>query len=270
MYNRIKRRVQYECFKFKAKLFKYLLRKYPMPIYFKEKHNILTERDHTDNWEHALKYKTFTDSIALITHFIPLVKPQSIGIDIGANEGITTVAMARVARKVIAFEPIPENQVRFKENLAVNGIKNVVLEDLAVSKNCGSASINIHAAGGHHSFFDTKVSSKIETREVKTITLDKYCRQSSLDRIGFLKIDVEGAEILVLQGASELLTQKKIENIVFEHSPFILNNIGRPLDEVYQYLKQYGYVIKDYQFREISEKEILILKQCDLLATLAD
>jgi hypothetical protein len=103
-------------------------------------------------------------------------------------------------------------------------------------------------------------AKEFELRQVKVITGDSYVKQNNLNRINFLKIDVEGSENLVLFGFQETLAAGKIDVIQFEytwganiHVNFLLNNF-------YEFLKPFGFSIgriypnhvnfKDYIFSD--------------------
>lgn len=133
--------------------------------------------------------------------------------DVGANVGVFSVAAAALGGSVIAFEPdswlaallertraLPENRkLDLKVVTAAISDKNGVAEFIIAER--GRASNALAAAGGR-----TQMGGARATCLVPTLTLD--CVGEVLPWPEFIKIDVEGAELLVLEGASKLLRQR--------------------------------------------------------------
>ena len=124
-------------------------------------------------------------------------------IDVGANIGLSTILMARVARTVFAFEASPKNATFLRRNLQLNGIENVRVFGNALSHEPGS--VRIHeadfGAGSHVVPSAHLAAGELPTVEIACLTLDSL----SLPTIDFIKIDVEGHEPNVLAGARALL-----------------------------------------------------------------
>lgn len=144
--------------------------------------------------------------------------PGNTVMDIGANIGQWTLRMAnKVGYEgcVYSFEPIPLIHESLKKTLFINNLSQVTVSPLAIDNQTGDSEfiipidVNDRAIHGE-SKLNTKgeswLSEKIKkTRiiEVKTITLDEFASQQSLVRLDFVKIDVEGAEIRVLEGGQK-------------------------------------------------------------------
>lgn len=97
---------------------------------------------------------------------------------------------------------------------------------------------------GCSSLFERKVLSSIPVKKinVSVVYLDKFCKGNKIDYINFLKIDAEGAEWEILQGANNLITNKKIHMIQFEYGgTFPDANIT--LYQIYSYLTSKDYTI---------------------------
>jgi FkbM family methyltransferase len=97
---------------------------------------------------------------------------------------------------------------------------------------------------GCSSLYERTVLSDIPVKKivVPVISLDIFCKQQGIEAIDFLKIDVEGAEWDVLQGAHGLISQKKIRFIQFEYGG-TYPDAAITLEQVYAYLTEQGYVI---------------------------
>ena len=129
------------------------------------------------------------------------IKPGDVVIDCGANHGFSTVLFAKwvgPAGKVHAFEPSSHNMAILKENLRLNGIKNVVCHQVAVGAATGTVPISSHPnasivldAPADHSF-----------EKVSLVRLDDVLEEETPN---FLKVDVEGFELEALKGACRIL-----------------------------------------------------------------
>jgi len=132
--------------------------------------------------------------------------------DVGANMGYYSLLLSSVATEVVAFEPDPRNHA----HLLGQHISNLTLVPQAVSDSCGTASFdNSDASTVGHLLLDSSTPSQFT---VETTTLDHY-RQShpTAAPVSAVKMDVEGYEILGLQGATEL-TQKDQPVYLIEYS----------------------------------------------------
>ena len=148
--------------------------------------------------------------------------------DIGACEGEDSVRYARAYphARVFAFEPLPANQELVRANFARHGATNAELVPLALSDRAGEATFHVSSGrppdlfAGENWNYGNKSSSLlvpaatgpmhgwIEFKEaitVRTGTLDDFCAQRGLARIDFIQMDVQGAEQLVLAGATAML-----------------------------------------------------------------
>ena len=131
------------------------------------------------------------------------VKTGNTVYDIGANAGFYTLLASVLVGSgghVYAFEPLPRNIHFLREHLRLNQITNVDVVEAAVSD-----------IGGK-SYFDDSAGSAMGhlassgNKQVKTVTIDDVIAQQQLRSPDILKIDVEGAEFLVLSGAEAVLT----------------------------------------------------------------
>jgi FkbM family methyltransferase len=140
------------------------------------------------------------------------LRPGDVAFDVGANIGIYTVLAAHLAGPsgaVYAFEPDPQNVRYLRGNVAANGLGNVQLFDAAVSCVEGESTL-------YQDTTTTRTSSLLPDAwspdpapriplTVRTLVLDQFL--PALDRLDFIKIDVEGHEYEVLLGAQALLAR---------------------------------------------------------------
>jgi FkbM family methyltransferase len=175
-----------------------------------------------------------------------------ISIDIGANIGIYTLLLSHLYPKckVISIEASPTIFEKLKLNCQLNNLlpgSNLVLLNKAVSDKDGTwvEFYEKHSMSTMSKEFLTSISSKIITNKddelhkeiVRTVTIDKLAETTNINEISFLKIDVEGAEVLVLKGAINILTEKKVRNMINEYHSF------ENYDYAVKLLDEIGYTI---------------------------
>ena len=142
-------------------------------------------------------------------HLLPsIVRPGDIVLDIGAHHGLYTLLLAHLVGQegvVHAFEPHPDNVHRLNENIELNRLSNTVVVPWAVSDSSGTALFNY----GNSPFVSSlkRISGqKDDWHQVETVSVDDYLHDLDHQRVGFVKIDVRGAEDLVLRGMRNTLT----------------------------------------------------------------
>jgi len=152
-----------------------------------------------------------------------IVNDGDVVLDIGANIGYYTLIFAKLvgkSGKVYAFEPEPSNLAILKKNIEINDYKNVKVIDKVVSNKNGIVRLYIAKQNkGGHSICD-KTNQYID---VPSIKLDN--NNFLNEKIDFIKIDVEGAEMLVLDGMTKLLEKNNNVKIIMEYNPLMCKNL---------------------------------------------
>jgi FkbM family methyltransferase len=143
-----------------------------------------------------------------------LIEPGQTVYDVGANIGFFTILCSRLVGpqgKVYAFEPIPENVVTLRHNIALNKLTNVVVVEQALSASTGTAEMFVSPWSAFHSL-NVDGASKRENHgpdggqiTVETVTLDEFVQGDGVLAPDLIKLDVEGAELLVVAGMRETL-----------------------------------------------------------------
>jgi FkbM family methyltransferase len=168
-----------------------------------------------------------------------------IAIDVGANYGQCTIAMAEKCGStgiVFAFEPNPQARVLLNRNFDLNpSVKRAVVEPFACWNSMGGEVELYHNGNTSYSALvplSTHNRGHDETFRVPVTTLDSYFAQTALSDARLIKIDTEGAEIQVLQGARDLLSSRA--DILCELHPYAWPQFDTSLQELKDLIAKYG------------------------------
>jgi FkbM family methyltransferase len=168
------------------------------------------------------------------------IKRSDLCFDIGANIGYYTLMLAKVAKEVHAFEPVPLSCHLLHSNVVINGITNVIVNPYAVGNLTGETLFNIAADSAYCGFYDTKIVRRANSMRVSAIRLDDYCASRKISRVDFLKVDVEGAESLVLDGARETLKAGP-RFMMIELADCVQEKYHSSVDDIVKAVASYGY-----------------------------
>jgi FkbM family methyltransferase len=173
------------------------------------------------------------------------IKEGDTVLDLGANIGYYTLIIARAVGgkgKVYAFEPGPDNFALLKKNVEFNDYKNVILEQKAVSNKTGKGKLYLTELGTHYKIYNDR--AKKDFIEVETIRLDSYFKNYD-GKIDFIKMDIEGAEGLAIQGMFSILQKNKSLKMIMEFIPRAIETSGIEPLKVLTMLKECGFDIFD-------------------------
>ena len=143
-------------------------------------------------------------------------------IDLGANIGLFSLFVSPVCEKVFAVEPTPSHFELLKEVVDLSGKTNIELHQLAIGTADGEADFNIHERNSTmNSFLDCPVDPHSgKTVKVKTQTLNSFIDSLDVDRVGFVKMDIEGFENEVIFEPSFEDAITKIDGLYVEVHDF--------------------------------------------------
>ncbi len=169
----------------------------------------------------------------------PYVPVDAVCLDIGANIGLYTLAFAALARegKVFAFEPAPGSYDFLNRNVALNRADNVETFHLAVGAESGTVDfhdIPFFTAGSFAVEGDSFLTSEVlgsSFFRAASVTVDEFVGDHGLSRVDVIKIDVEGGEISVLEGATQSLSRHR-PVVVLEFNSFGLSLHNAVLPQV--------------------------------------
>jgi FkbM family methyltransferase len=168
------------------------------------------------------------------------LKEGDLAIDVGAHHGTYSMLMAAKCGPrghVVAFEPDPYARTVLTQNISLNpALKSPVVESCACSNNVGEATF----FGGRGNALSSLARSAVEPSvhyqpdeiTVPVITIDSYLALHRLPEPNCLKIDAEGAEIQVLQGARNVLAGDA--HIICELHPYAWPEFGATFDKLKQ------------------------------------
>ena len=132
--------------------------------------------------------------------------------DVGANMGFVSLSLSKQVGPtgtVFAFEPVPQNLALLHANVEANHISNIRIFDYAASNQCGEAVIKMTNNLSTASLVWHTNDPSASKFNVKTITIDQLVHREEIRKPQFVKIDVEGAEGLVLEGMRETIASSK-------------------------------------------------------------
>lgn len=185
--------------------------------------------------------------------FKKVVKKGNVVVDLGANIGYFTLLAAKIVGpegKVFSFEPEPKNYGYLEKNIELNNYNNVQSFQKAVADKNGKTRLYIcDYDTGHHTinnFEGVRAYSqgrlvKEKSVEIETVTLDEFFKGKE-ELIDVIKMDVEGAEALVLAGMDNILKKNKKLQMFIEFFPLLIKKMGSSPSEFLRKL------IEDYRF----------------------
>ncbi len=197
------------------------------------------------------------DEPEYIREMLVTLKPDDVLYDIGANIGLVALHAARRCRTV-AFEPDPSFLDRLKRNLQLNPSVSVDVLPLAISDRDGVVTLFTDGADGNSPSL-VRQRGERESIDVPAQTLDTFVAGGTLPWPTVLKLDIEGAEILALRGAKDLLQSPTAPRALFVevHDSF-LPGFGSSAEEVLGIIRRAGYGRVRYEARRAGQQHLIL------------
>jgi FkbM family methyltransferase len=173
-------------------------------------------------------------------------KEAEVIFDVGANSGIYSLAaLASQPNAVVhAFEPTPEIAVRLRKTAQLNHLDNLIIHEVAVMRSGGKSILrrcrgDLGTNDGMN--YIAGETGELDVERVQTICLDDFCRDRHIGHIDLLKLDVQGNEHSVLQGAEGLIKLGLLGTVVMELNWAYNIDVGCPATQSVQLLAKHGY-----------------------------
>jgi FkbM family methyltransferase len=149
------------------------------------------------------------------------LRPGMTVFDIGAHHGLYSVLAAKCVGekgRVRSFEPSPRERKYLKQNLGINHCQNVTVESFALGSSAGQTELFLVEGDkdGCNSLRPPSVAVTSQKVPVEMETLDEYLQKQKIEKVDFIKLDVEGGELEVLRGATRLLQSAERPIILVE------------------------------------------------------
>jgi FkbM family methyltransferase len=174
------------------------------------------------------------------------LRPGMTVLDVGAHHGLyTLLASKRVGRhgRVVAFEPSPRERQRLQQHVHLNRCSNVRIEPFALGNEDKEDNLHVVEGGdsGCNSLRRPAVTSRTSEVRVRVIRLDDWLAKQRIDGVDFIKMDVEGGELAVLQGTGTLLQTPPRPVFLAEVYDIRTEPWGYGAREIVRFLDRIGY-----------------------------
>lgn len=191
-----------------------------------------------------------------------LCNPQNISLDIGANKGLFTLFLCKFSSHVYCFEPIPELCTflirKFQgtnvtiENCALGNVNDYSYINIPYTGNIQLLDFSSLAVEYNNQLIQGEKVTCVKKQKVKVKRLDNF----HISNIGFIKIDVEGYELQVLEGAQKTI-QQNMPHIYIEIEQRYHKE--KNIYDIFQYIIDmgyFGYFIYNKKIKKIDEFDI--------------
>lgn len=183
----------------------------------------------------------YGDEFEIIHKVLAQVKKGDIFFDIGSCLGLYAIHAGMLGSNVYAFEPDPGNRKRLKKNIRLNKLrKNITVLDWAVTDHTGSVDLFTDGINGNSP--SLKEVGARGSVTVKANSIDNAVELREIPSPDLIKIDVEGAEILVIKGMQKVLASENAPRLLFiEFHPKFLDNFNSTVEECNSILESHNY-----------------------------
>ena len=193
-----------------------------------------------------------------IDFFTKWFQPEMNFIDIGANVGLYSALALRTQKSVnsmvLCTEPDPNSLVYLKRTLASNKTpnSNVVLCPVAASDKEEKIFLYKNSSNkGDNRIYADPLLDQID--EVYSKKLDTLCAENGIEEVGFLKIDVQGAEFKAISGGCQILRQSKNCILMTEFWPYGLDKCNSSPNQYLDLLRELGFILFELEGKSLIE-----------------
>lgn len=181
----------------------------------------------------------------LFLRYLDRLHPGESVVDLGANVGYYAVMAAWHLREigqgvVYAFEPNPYAFAYLQRNKELNRLDNLVAVQQAVADKSGQMHLYVNPNGITFGSLQPYLSHLVESCQIQATTLDEFFSQHPESKLGLMKMDIEGAELLALRGAQGII--KRDHPVIFyEENEEAYQAFGYTVAELRNFLEGLGY-----------------------------
>ncbi len=204
-------------------------------------------------------YDSDSNGEATILKKLKSFQPKII-FDGGANVGKYSLLAAEFCTysKIYAFEPVASTFELLKKKVSAH--QNIIPINAGLYNEQVKKEIKIYDSHTHSSLYEIKgIDYSVQKKElIELVTGDSFMKENKIEKIDFLKLDIEGAELNALQGFEKSLSENKIRMIQFEYG-YINITSKNLLVDYYDFFKKYNYLLgkiypKTVEFRNYKFK----------------
>lgn len=188
-------------------------------------------------------------------------RAEPVFIDVGANFGWYTTLFAKYAGingQVHSFEPVPSTFRSLTKNYQLmDSPKNVFINNLALGDKAGEITINLfEGLSTGHASISTQNRDDAISFKCQMTTLDTYFATRRISQADLVKVDIEGAEMMFLEGATALFEQEAPPVFLLEMALNQTKNFGYRPNDLVEYIRARA----DYGFYKIDEREARMIE----------
>ncbi|MGI8777809.1 MAG: FkbM family methyltransferase [Acidimicrobiales bacterium] len=177
----------------------------------------------------------------LVDLMLSLIGPGDKVLDLGAHVGTFSLAAASVGAQSLAIEASPENASLLRASAARNGFANLTVVEAVASDSPGQARFHAHGPWGQVSLVDDDSHAEGSVTTVAAVTIGDLVQALHWSPLAFVKMDVEGWELQVLRGMSELLDHAQAPPLLYECNGHTLHPYGATPEELIATVEGLGY-----------------------------
>ncbi len=190
-----------------------------------------------------------------------LLRQGDTCLDVGANFGWYTTLFQKVCgerAEIHAFEPMPPTYAELEQNYRLMGSpENVRINNLALGEKPDELTINLfEGLSTGHASMSTQGRDDAISFQCRVVTLDSYMEENAVGEVNFVKVDIEGAEMMFLKGAKKLFAQKTPPICLMEMALQQTKNFGYLPNDLINFLGERA----EYDFYKVDEFETRLTK----------
>lgn len=213
----------------------------------------------------ALAYWLGVADDAVRSDLLRRIPPDSTVLDVGANVGWWTVPLARALPRgrVIAFEPVPANRERLEWALSANEVTSRVrVVAVALGEEPGELGMWLKSSqtGAGSGTAALVAGDGPAHLKVPVVTLDAWAGEHAIERCDLIKLDIEGAELMMLRGAEAFIARHR--PLIFgEFDDYWLTTFGKSFVDVAEWAGRMGYRILKWDAHAAGFEELFEVRR---------